>query len=78
MTRESLAAQTHARTLAQKAIAYGFPGIQVDGNDILASYVATREAVERAQHGPEQHPVEHEDDRQTAGEYDDLRPQRLR
>ena len=43
--------QTHARTLAQKAIAYGFPGIQVDGNDVLASYVATREAVERARRG---------------------------
>jgi pyruvate dehydrogenase E1 component alpha subunit len=45
------ARQTHARTLAQKAIAYGFPGIQVDGNDLLASYVATREAVDRARRG---------------------------
>jgi pyruvate dehydrogenase E1 component alpha subunit len=45
------AKQTHARTLAQKAIAYGFPGIQVDGNDVLASYVATREAVDRARRG---------------------------
>jgi pyruvate dehydrogenase E1 component alpha subunit len=45
------AKQTHARTLAQKAIAYGFPGIQVDGNDLLATYVATREAVERARRG---------------------------
>ncbi len=45
------ARQSHARTLAQKAIAYGFPGIQVDGNDVLASYVATREAVERARRG---------------------------
>jgi pyruvate dehydrogenase E1 component alpha subunit len=43
--------QTHAQTIAQKAIAYGFPGIQVDGNDILACYVATREAVERARRG---------------------------
>jgi pyruvate dehydrogenase E1 component alpha subunit len=43
--------QTHARTLAQKAIAYGFPGIQVDGNDLLACYVATREAVDRARRG---------------------------
>jgi pyruvate dehydrogenase E1 component alpha subunit len=43
--------QTHARTLAQKAIAYGFPGIQVDGNDLLAAYVATREAVKRARAG---------------------------
>jgi pyruvate dehydrogenase E1 component alpha subunit len=43
--------QTRAKTLAQKAIAYGFPGIQVDGNDLLACYVATREAVERARRG---------------------------
>jgi pyruvate dehydrogenase E1 component alpha subunit len=31
--------QTHSRTLAQKALAYGFPGIQVDGNDVLAVYL---------------------------------------
>src|SRR5437773_10715778 len=40
--------QTHSRTLAQKALAYGLPGIQVDGNDVLAVYAASREAVERA------------------------------
>ena len=43
--------QTHSRTLAQKAIAYGIPGIQVDGNDVLAVYAATAEAVERARAG---------------------------
>ncbi len=43
--------QTGADSLAQKAIAYGFPGIQVDGNDILAMYVATQDALERARHG---------------------------
>jgi len=43
--------QTHSRTIAQKALAYGFPGIQVDGNDVLAVQVATREAVERARAG---------------------------
>ena len=43
--------QTRARTIAQKAIAYGFPGIQVDGNDLLAVYVATKEAVDRARQG---------------------------
>ncbi|MDR7586778.1 MAG: pyruvate dehydrogenase (acetyl-transferring) E1 component subunit alpha, partial [Armatimonadota bacterium] len=43
--------QTHSRTLAQKAIAYGVPGIQVDGNDVLAVYAASREAVERARAG---------------------------
>ncbi len=43
--------QTRAETLAQKALAAGIPGIQVDGNDILASYVGTLEAVERARNG---------------------------
>jgi pyruvate dehydrogenase E1 component alpha subunit len=43
--------QTHARTLAQKAIAYGFDGLQVDGNDLLAVYVATRDALALARAG---------------------------
>lgn len=43
--------QTHSRTLAQKALAYGFPGIQVDGNDVLAVHAASREAAERARRG---------------------------
>ena len=43
--------QTHSRTLAQKALAYGVPGIQVDGNDVLAVYTAAHEAVERARAG---------------------------
>jgi pyruvate dehydrogenase E1 component alpha subunit len=46
-----LAKQTRSKTLAQKAIAYAVPGIQVDGNDILAVYVAAQEAVERARAG---------------------------
>jgi pyruvate dehydrogenase E1 component alpha subunit len=37
--------------LAQKAIAYGFDGIQVDGNDLFAVYEATRQAVEKARNG---------------------------
>ncbi len=44
-------AQTPSRTLAQKAIAYDIPGLQVDGNDALAVYAATREALERAYAG---------------------------
>ena len=40
--------QTKSRTIAQKAIAYGMPGIQVDGNDALAVYQAVKEAVDRA------------------------------
>lgn len=43
--------QTRAPTLARKALAYGIPGIQVDGNDLLAVYAVTRDAVERARAG---------------------------
>jgi pyruvate dehydrogenase E1 component alpha subunit len=43
--------QTAAETLAQKAHAYGVPGIQVDGNDVFAVYVAAHEAIERARSG---------------------------
>lgn len=40
--------QTAAASLAQKAVAYGFEGIQVDGNDVFAVYCATRNALEKA------------------------------
>ena len=40
--------QTASETIAQKAIAHGIPGVQVDGNDVLAVYEAVREAAERA------------------------------
>ncbi len=43
--------QTRSETIAQKAIAYGMPGIQVDGNDVLATYSAARDAAERARSG---------------------------
>jgi pyruvate dehydrogenase E1 component alpha subunit len=43
--------QTAAETLAQKGLAYGVPGVQVDGNDLLAVRVAADEAVERARAG---------------------------
>ena len=43
--------QTHSQTLAQKGIAYGMRSLQVDGNDILAVYRATKEAVDRARKG---------------------------
>lgn len=46
-----LSKQTNSQTLAQKAIAYGMPGVQVDGNDILAVYAATQEATTRAREG---------------------------
>lgn len=43
--------QTKSETLAQKAIAYGIPGILVDGNDIFAIYAATKKAIDRARNG---------------------------
>lgn len=46
-----LSKQTASAGIAVKAVAYGFPGVAVDGNDLLAVIVATREAVERARRG---------------------------
>lgn len=46
-----LSRQMAAETVAQRAIAYGMPGIRVDGNDVLAVYAATKEAVDRARRG---------------------------
>lgn len=43
--------QTRSTTIAQKAIAYGFNGIQVDGNDVLAVYAAASESVAKARAG---------------------------
>ena len=43
--------QTASETLAQKAIAYGFPGVQCDGNDLFAVYATVRDAVRRARDG---------------------------
>jgi len=37
--------------LAIRAASYGFPGVIIDGNDVLAVYDATREAAERARKG---------------------------
>jgi 2-oxoisovalerate dehydrogenase E1 component alpha subunit len=43
--------QSASESYAIKAAAYGMPGVQVDGNDILAVYKVTKEAVERARNG---------------------------
>ncbi len=43
--------QTASKTLAQKAFAYGMPGVQVDGNDVFACHLAAKRAVERARNG---------------------------
>lgn len=43
--------QTASRTIVQKAVAYGMRGVRVDGNDVLACYQVTKEAVNRARLG---------------------------
>ncbi|HWJ36529.1 MAG TPA: pyruvate dehydrogenase (acetyl-transferring) E1 component subunit alpha [Steroidobacteraceae bacterium] len=46
-----VAEQTATKTLAQKAVAAGIPGIQVDGNDIFAVREVVSEALETARRG---------------------------
>lgn len=43
--------QTASESYAIKAVAYGMPGVLVDGNDLLAVRKAVAEAVERARRG---------------------------
>ena len=43
--------QTAATTLAQKAVAAGIPGEQVDGNDVIAVRFASERALARAREG---------------------------
>ena len=45
------AKQTLARQFIDKAIGYGVPGEQADGNDVLAVYDVTKRAVDRARRG---------------------------
>ncbi len=47
----SLKEQTASESIAIKAIAYGFEGVRVDGNDVLAVCAVTKEAVEKARSG---------------------------
>jgi 2-oxoisovalerate dehydrogenase E1 component alpha subunit len=46
-----VAAQTAARTLAQKAVAAGIPGMQVDGNDVIAVRDVVGKALQGARDG---------------------------
>ena len=46
-----LSKQTAAETIAQKAIAYGFEGVRVDGNDVFGVYKVVKDAVEKARNG---------------------------
>jgi TPP-dependent pyruvate/acetoin dehydrogenase alpha subunit len=43
--------QTAAKQFIDKAIGYGVPGLQADGNDVLAVYDVTKDAVDRARRG---------------------------
>ncbi len=43
--------QTASKTIAQKALAYGFSGVQVDGNDILAVHTVVGQAMKKASEG---------------------------
>jgi len=45
------AKQTKTQTIAQKAIAAGFSGVQIDGNDILAARQIIGDAIEKARRG---------------------------
>jgi len=43
--------QTKSKTIAAKSVAYGMEGVRVDGNDVLAVYAATKNAVDKARAG---------------------------
>lgn len=43
--------QTASATIAQKADAYGFEGVLVDGNDVFAVFKVVRDAIEKARNG---------------------------
>jgi TPP-dependent pyruvate/acetoin dehydrogenase alpha subunit len=43
--------QCAAERLADKAAGYGIPGVRADGNDVIAAYEVTRDAVARARRG---------------------------
>ena len=45
------ATQTKATNLSKRADGYGIPGVRVDGNDVLATWHVTNQAVESARQG---------------------------
>ncbi|MHB1935816.1 MAG: thiamine pyrophosphate-dependent dehydrogenase E1 component subunit alpha [Acidobacteriaceae bacterium] len=47
----SVKLQTKVDDISLKAVGYGFPGITVDGNDVVAMYRVSQEAIERARSG---------------------------
>jgi 2-oxoisovalerate dehydrogenase E1 component alpha subunit len=60
-----------AGSIAKRAEGYGFPGQEVDGNDVLAVYEAAKEAVERARRGDGPTLIEAKTYRMTAHSSDD-------
>ena len=60
-----------AGSIAARAEGYGFPGVAVDGNDVLAVYEAAREAVARARRGDGPTLIEAKTYRMTAHSSDD-------
>ncbi len=50
--------QTAAETLAQKAFAFGMDTIQVDGNDVIAVYKATKDAIDSIKKGGRPYVIE--------------------
>ena len=43
--------QMNSATIAQKSVAYGMPGIRIDGNDCFAVYFETKKAFDNARNG---------------------------
>jgi 2-oxoisovalerate dehydrogenase E1 component alpha subunit len=66
-----LARQVAGSSVAHRAAGYGIPGIEVDGNDVLACYVAARDAVARARAGDGPTLIEAKVHRLTAHSSDD-------
>ena len=46
-----LSKQMGVKQVSERAAGYGFPGVTVDGNDVLACFQAMKEAIERARSG---------------------------
>ena len=60
-----------AGSIAKRAEGYGFPGVEVDGNDVLAVYEVAKEAFERARKGEGPTLIEAKTYRLTAHSSDD-------
>jgi 2-oxoisovalerate dehydrogenase E1 component alpha subunit len=63
--------QMAIQNVADRAAGYGFPGVVVDGNDVLACYEVARQAVERARRGEGPTLIEAKTYRYTAHSSDD-------